>query len=446
MEIKLNKDTDNHGLINIRFGEADYKSRVDEKLKEYSKKANIKGFRPGKVPTGLINKMYGKSIKVEEINHLVSESVDGYIKEKDLRLIGDPLPKSEELEGIDWVSQKEFEFNYEVGLVPEFDIPLNEKSKFTKYEIKVDDKTLNKTILNIRKQSGERKEIDRVTDNCIVSGELRNEDEKFTKATEMDISLMSGSKEMKSLIGKAKGDEVEINIIKAYDKEPDELSRITGKALVETKKMKGKFHFRIDKIEELKLAELNQELFDRSIGPDKAKDEATFRAEVEKIIQKNNDSEAEAFMKREIQDFLIEKTKLDLPSDFLKKWLKASNDGKLTEEQIDSEFDMYQKELKWNLIISKVQKEQNLEVQHEDIIEETRQMVINQFGGGFDQEQMGAFLEQFVQNYLKENNGQNYMNVHRRLLDNKVMNWAREKVSVKDKKVSWEEFEKIVLK
>ena len=388
MEITLNKDTDNHGLINVKFGEQDYKTRVADKLKDYSKKANIKGFRPGKVPPGLINKMYGKSIKVEEINRLLAESVDGYIKENDLKLIGDPLPQTEELDGIDWTEQKDFEFNYEVGLVPEFAIPLSDKSKFSKHEIKVDTKTLDKTILNIRKQSGNRTEKEEVTDNCIVSGELNNETEKFQKASEIDLSLIGSAKDKKALVGKKKGDEVEINIIKAFEKEPDELSRIIGKAFIEVKKMKGKFTLRIDKIEDLELAEMNKELFDRSIGADKAKDETEFRTEVEKIIHKNNDGESEAFLKRQIQDYMLDKTKMELPSDFLKRWLKATNDGKLTEEQIDSEFDMYQKELKWNLIISKIQKDQSIEVQHEDIVNETRQMVINQFGGGFNEEQM----------------------------------------------------------
>ncbi|MEQ8361211.1 MAG: trigger factor [Cytophagales bacterium] len=446
MEITLNKKESNHGHIEIKFDEKDYKEKIEQKLKEYGKTASLKGFRPGKVPPGLINKMYGKSIKIDEINKMVSESVESYIKEKDLKLIGDPLPAKDSLEGIDWAEQKDFEFKYEVGLVPNFEIPLSEKTKFAKYEIKPDQKTLDKTILNIRKQSAERNEMKEVADDSVLTGKLENKEAELEKQSEIDLSLISSAKEKKSLIGKKVGDTVEINLVKAFDKEPDELSRITGKALIETKKMKGKFHFTIEKIETLKLPELNKDLFDRAIGPDKAKDLSEFKTEVEKIIAKNNDRESEGFLQREIQDYLVDKTKMELPKDFLKRWLLVSNDGKVTEEQIEKEFDLYVKELKWNLIISKIQQEQKIEIKHEDILQETRNMVINQFGGGFDPNQMGEFLEQFVQNYLKENKGQNYMNIHRRLLDQKVMEWTRNLISVKDKKVAWEEFEKIVLK
>ncbi len=444
MEITLNKKSSSHGHINIKFDEGDYRGRVEEKLKEYSKKANIKGFRPGKVPTGVINKMYGKSIKVDEINKLVAESVDSYIKEKELKLIGDPLPQRETLENIDWIEQKDFEFAYEIGLVPDFEIALSEKTKLYKYLIKIDQKTIDKTLFNIRKQSGERTALELSSDTSILTGKLENKEAKLEKSAEIDISLISSNREKSNLIGKKVGDSAEINLVRAFEKEPDELSRITGKALIETKKMKGKFIFTIEKIESLKLAEINQELFDRSIGAGKASDLETFKKEVEKIIEKNNDQETEAFLKREIQDYLVEKTKMELPSEFLKRWLIASNE-ELTKEQIDSEFEFYLKELKWNLIISRIQKEQKIEVKHEDIINETRSMIINQFGGSFDQEQMGQFLEQFVQNYLKENEGQNYMNIHRRLLDNKIMEHARNVITIKEKKVSWEEFEKIVL-
>lgn len=445
MEITLNKKKENHGHINIKFGETDYKNQVEEKLKEYGKKASMKGFRPGKVPAGLIKKMYGKSIKVEEINKLVSEAVQNYIKDEDLKLVGDPLPQSDELDNVDWVNQSDFELNYEVGLIPEFDLPVSDKVKFTRHIIPVDDKTLNKTLFNIQKQNGERSDLEEINDKSILGGELVNEEEELKQASELDLSLLTPA-ERKKFLGKKVGDKVEFNPVKGLDKDPDELVKMFNKPMIEVKKMKGKFIFEINKIDDLKLAELNKELFDRVIGPDKADNEEDFKKEVKEIVQKNHDKESDSLLDRDMQDNLLEKSKLDLPNEFLKKWLLISNDGKVTEEQIEKEFEFYLKELKWNIIISKIQKDAEIEIKHEDVVKETEQMVMGQFGGSLPPEQMQGFLDQFVQNYLKENNGQNYMNVHKRLLDRKVLDWIKDQVSIKDKKVTWEEFEKIVTK
>ena len=181
MEITLNKKNNTEGLIKIRLTEGDYQPHVEEKVKDYARKANIKGFRQGKVPTGVIKKMFGKSILVEEINHLLTHKLTDYIKENNLKILGEPLPDQKKALTIDWDTQKSFEFDYEIGMVDDFSYELSPKVKVTSYPIEVDEKTIQETVDDLKKRFGKVSypEISEVSDN--VFGELRSADPDFKR-------------------------------------------------------------------------------------------------------------------------------------------------------------------------------------------------------------------------------------------------------------------------
>ena len=154
MEITLNKTNTTEGLIKIKLTEGDYQPKVEEKVKEYARKANIKGFRQGKVPSGVIKRMFGKSILVEEINHLLSHKLSDYIKENNLKILGEPIPNQEKAQTIDWDAQKNFEFEYQIGMVDDFKYDLSSKVKVKSYPIEVDEKTIQETVADLKKRFG----------------------------------------------------------------------------------------------------------------------------------------------------------------------------------------------------------------------------------------------------------------------------------------------------
>lgn len=179
MEITLEKQSATNATLKVNLNESDYRPKVAEKVKEYSKKVQLKGFRPGKVPTSLVEKMYGKSILVDEINQILSDSITKYIRENKLPIIGEPLPDSEKTENINWETQKEFEFNYNLGLVPEFNLDLSPNVKLTKNNIKIEDKVVNETLENLKNQFGQSTNPEVSAEGDFIYGDLKEENGDF---------------------------------------------------------------------------------------------------------------------------------------------------------------------------------------------------------------------------------------------------------------------------
>ena len=190
MEITLNKKSSTEATIKITLKEADYQPKVEEKVKDYSRKANIKGFRPGKVPTSLIRKMYGKSILVDEINHILTHSINDYIKEQKINVLGDPLPDLEKTQAIDWENQKDFDFEYNIGMVEDIPYDISKKQKVTSYEIKVDDKNIDETLENIQSQFGKMTNPDESAEGDILFGALASEALEIDEKTTLDLSKL----------------------------------------------------------------------------------------------------------------------------------------------------------------------------------------------------------------------------------------------------------------
>jgi trigger factor len=441
LEITLDKKNPTEASIRIKLTENDYQSKFDNKVKEYSKKAQLKGFRAGKVPGSVIRKMYGKSILVEEINHILSHSLSDYIKENDLKLIGEPLPDSEKTGAIDWDNQKEFEFEYNIGLIDNFDYSLDKKIKVKSHTINVDKKVIDETVDNLKKQYGKmtNPEVSEAGDS--LYGELRAVDGDLKNNGLIDINELATKTIQKKFIGKKSGDVVEFDIEKLL-KDENTLSQLTGLTPEEAKSLKGKYEFEIKNVNRVQDAELNQEFFDRLFGKDAVKTKEEFEAKVKETIEDNYSKETQYLLENDIKKTLVDKIKIEVPETFLKDWLKATNEANVTDEDIEKEFDDYVRELKWNLIRNRIAEDNNIEVQHEDVMEKARDMIRAQFGG-----QMGEELENnidaFANNYLQAENGENYMKVGNVLRSERTFDVIKEKISVTDKKVSLDEFRKI---
>jgi len=440
LDIVLDKTTATEGQIKITLKEKDYQPKVEEKVKDYSKKANIKGFRPGKVPPGLIKKLYGKSILVEEINEILSKSITDYIKENKIKLIGEPLPNHDKTAQIDWENQKEFEFEYEVGLVAEFDLNLSQKVKA--FEIEADKKSIDSTLENLRKQYGNYSEPDEIQEGDDLFGELTQESSSYKEEIWITANQLK-TKEAKKFVGLKKEESIDIDPKKIFTDEAT-TKTILRKSEDELKKMKGLFNLKINKINRVETAELNQDLFDKVFGKDIVKTEEEFLNKLKETLEKNYNQESRNYTYKLIQDKLMDSTKIEVPDEFYRKWILVSQKDKITEEDLNKDLDNYIKELKWSLIVNKVAEENDVKVEHKDVVASAKEMILAQFASYGMSENLTENLDAFAENYLKGNDGQNYMNTFNKVRNDRIMDFIYHKMELSFKKVKPEEFSKIV--
>jgi len=441
LDITLDKKSSTEASIKVTLKESDYQPNVEEKVKQYAKKANIKGFRPGKVPPGMIKKMYGKSIIVEEVNSILSKSLQDYIRENNIQLIGEPLPDMEKASQIDWDNQKDFEFDYHIGMVDDFKYDLSEKQKVKSYKIELDKKTLNETLDNVKKQFGDSINPEESKAEDAFYGELKQVEGDLSKEGVIQWEDLE-KKEHKKFTGVKPGDIIELDIQKAF-KDHHTIAHLLDVGHDKAKELKGKFTFVVNKINRTEPAEMNQELFDKVFGKDAIKSEEEFIDKVKKTVEENYARETDYLLDRHIKDHFVEKTKIDIPENFLKDWLLQTNEGKVTEEDIDKEFDEYVKQLKWDLIKNKIAEDHEIKVENDEVVDKAKSMILQQLGGQGMAEQMKDHLDAFADNYLKGENGQNYMKVYGEVRDEKIMSFIKDKISVSEKKVSADEFRKI---
>jgi len=440
LDIVLDKSTATEGQIKITLKEKDYQPKVEEKVKDYSKKANIKGFRPGKVPPGLIRKLYGKSILVEEINEILSKSINDYIKENKIKLIGEPLPNHDKTATIDWENQKEFEFEYEIGLVADFDLSLTQKIKA--FEIQIDKKTMDTTLENIKKQYGKYSEPEKVEEGDDLFGELTQGSSEYKEEIWITANQIK-PKEYKKFVGLKKEESIDIDPKKCFTDEAT-ASTILRKSEEEIKKLKGSFQFRITKIHRVEAAEMNQELYDKVFGKDAVKSEEEFLNKLKETLGTNYNNEARSYTYKLIQDKLLDTTKMEVPDTFYRKWILTSQKDKITEEDLSKDFENYIKELKWSLIVNKVGEENDVKVEHPDVVASAREMIKAQFASYGMSGDLSENLDAFAENYLQGNDGQNYMNTFNKVRNEKIMDFIYDKMDISFKKVKPDEFSKIV--
>ena len=443
MEIILDKKTTTEGLIKIKLSEGDYQPHVEEKVKDYAKKANIKGFRQGKVPSGVIRKMFGKSILVDEINHLLSHKLSDYIKDNNLKILGEPIPNQEKAVAIDWDSQKDFEFEYQVGLVDDFQYDLSTQVKVNEYLITVDDKVIDETVADLRKRFGKVSypEVSEPGDHLF--GELRAKDSDFKREHAFVDTAKIENKEQSTFTGLKKEDQIEFDLRKTFPAD-ETIAELLGTSEEEAKNATGNYLLKIDTISRTEPAEVNQELFDRVFGKDMVKNEDEFISKIRETIGENYKRETNHFLEHQIEDQFLERTTINLPDEFLKNWLKITGKGEVTDSVIDTEFSHYVRGLKWDLIKNKIADDNQIKVEADEVRDKAKELILAQFGGQAFAEQFRDKLDSIADNYLSNENGQNFMRLYNQLKNEKVMNLIREKITLEEKKVTLDDFKKIV--
>ncbi len=443
MEITLNKKNNTEGLIKIKLTEGDYQPKVEEKIKDYARKANIKGFRAGKVPNGVVKKMFGKSILVEEINHLLSHKLTDYIKDNNLKILGEPLPNLDSAGSINWDTQTDFEFEYQIGMVDDFKYDLSSKVKVKSYPIEIDEKTIDETITDLKKRFGKVNYPETSEANDNLFGELRAVEGDWKKEAAFIPVEKVDKKEQKKFTGLKKEDEVEFDLRKVFT-EDSTIATILGISAEEAKSASGKYSFKVNTISRVDPAAVNVELFDRVFGAGIVKTEEEFIAKVKETITENYTRESDHFLEHNIEDYFIEHTKIELPDAFLKSWLKASSKGEVTDSVLENEFSAYSRGIKWDLIKNRIAEDNKITVDATEVKQKAKDLIIAQFGGQAFAEQLQDKLDAIADNYLSNENGQNFMKLYNQLRNEKILKYIKENITLQDKKVSVEEFKKIV--
>jgi trigger factor len=436
MNISLNQQSTTDGSITIKIEEQDYQTKVSSKLKDYAKKASIKGFRQGMVPAGVVKKMFGKSILVEEVNSIISSSMNEFLKEKKLKVLGEPMPDMEKTPNIDWDFQKDFEFVFKVGMAADFKVELTDKVKINKYKIEVDQKIIDETVMETRKRYGTPTQPEVSEAGDILYGEIAGTTPEEKKNTYI---IIDKAKEQKKFLGVKKDDVIEFNAKTVFEDAADQANAL-GIHEGDLAAADGQASVKVTFVSRTAPAEINQELFDKVFGKDVVKTEEEFANKVKETIASNYDREADHLLEHEIEHHLMDNTKIALPDEFLKHWLKNTGDKTITDEVLEKEFNDYKNSIKMDLIKNQVAEENKISVESADVRERAKQLVISQFGGEAAVELLKDRIDQVTDNYLQGNNGQNFMRLYNTLRTEKIMGHIKGMITVQEKSVTLDEF------
>jgi trigger factor len=439
LNISLNQQSQTDGVITVKVEESDYQAKVNTKIKDYAKKASIKGFRQGMVPTGVVKKMFGKSILVEEVNHIISHSINDYIKEKKLKVLGDPIPDTNKSAPIDWEFQKDFEFVFQVGMAADFKVDLSPKVKIQKYKVEVDEKVIEETLAETRKRYGQPTypETSEVTD--ILYGEIVGGNPEEKKNSYVIIQKVR-PEEQKKFLGARKDDVIEFDVNQAFDNDEDKVAALGIDDIASTD---GKVSVKVTLVSRTLPAELNQELFDKVFGKDAVTTEEEFIEKVKETVAQNYERETQHLLEHEIEHYLTDHITVDLPDAFLKKWLKTTG-GDITDDVLDKEFNDYKKSIKLDLIRNQIAEDNKIVVETKEVQDRAKMMVLSQFGGQAFPENLMQRVDQIAENYLRGNDGQNFMKLYNAIRTEKMMAVIKTLITVVEKPVTLEEFKKQV--
>lgn len=438
-----------NAVINIAIDKADYEKQVADVLKDYRQKASIPGFRPGKAPKGLIQKRFGTAVLVEEVNKLLSHNLSKFLVDEKLPILGEPLPNEEKQAPINWETDENFTFTFDVALAPEVNVSLDKDNKLKYYKIAVSDEMVQQQEEMAANQLGENVPAEEANETSSVRGnfvqiDAEGNDVEGGIAPEGVILAVDRIKDeeiKKSFVGCKKEDIIIFDPVKAFDNR-HEVGHMLNIKHEEADELNSEFKFTVTEVLQFQKAELNEELFKKLYGEEtEVKTIEDFRARIKEEIARSLVSSSEYKFAIDTRDSLVEQANLELPEAFLKRWLKEVN-KELTEEQIDQDFDGFMKDLQWQLIKDSIAKEGEVKVTPEEAEDFAKNIALAQYQqyGIYDvpEEQLESFAKMMLEK--PEENERIYKKLH----EDKVIAIVKEKVTVEEEEISQEEFTKMM--
>ena len=446
MKLTQSKAKDLMATITVEVKGADYSERVEKVLKDYRKTAEVPGFRKGKTPMGIINKKYRTSVIVEEVNKMLQDELYKHITAEKVRVLGSPMPIDEK--PIDWENDKDFTFEYEVGLAPEFDVKITAKDKLNYYKIKADAKLVDGYCNDIAKRYGKMSNPEASVEGDLifctieqldVDGIVMDNGIKNDATVAMDY--IADKKIKKQFVGVKTDDLITVNVMKAFTNHSDLGAMLNVDHAAIHNLTSEEFQFTVKNVNRLEPAELNVELFDKVYGPGAIKDEKEFKAKVKSEAEAQFVGESDRMLKNDVVTYFVDKLKLAMPNEFLKRWLVQTSEQPITMEMLETEYDMYAKSLQWQLIENKILENHSIKVTQDDVLAHTKVLISAQMKQYGQPEGDDKQLTDIATNILK--NEEERKKVYDQIFDERTLAVYKENFKLTEKSVSYDEFVKL---
>ena len=449
MKVSFENPDKINGLLTITVEEDDYKSEVEKTLKDYRKKANVPGFRPGQVPMGMIKRQFGSAVKMDAVNKIVGEQINKYIADNKINMLGQPLA-SEAQQPQDLEKEAPYTFIFDIAVAPEFDIELTAKDKIDYYDITVDDALIDRQVEMFASRLGKNADVEEYADGDVVKGDLRELDEKGnTKENGLTVEAamvmpeyIKAAAQKKLFKGAKVGDVITFNPRKAYKDRDAELASLLKVGKDKLAEHEGDFSYQITNIQRFENHPVDQELFDQIFGKGQVKDEKEFRAKIAEGLKKQLEMDSDYKFLQDVRKYAEEKVgQLTYPDALLKRVMKENNKEK-NQEFIDKNYEASIRELTWSLIRNKLSEKAQVKVNDDDVRNAARETARVQFA----QYGMNNVPDEYVNNYAdqllkKQESVQQFVD---RAVDLKLIEAIKKVVKLNKKSISLDDFNKMM--
>jgi len=447
MNVVQEKVSKLNAILKVEIKSEDYQSKVKSTLEKYRKTAKVPGFRPGHVPFGMIQKQYGKTVLADELNKLSNDGLYKFIKDEKLEILGNPIPLEENTFKGDLDNPSDFEFSYEIGFSPKFDIPLSSKKSMDYFMVKVDDQLIEKQINDLRRRYGKLESTEEIGETDMVLGLFRELDSKkepkeggVEHNSTISMEFLKDKKAIKSLLGKKVDDAIVLDPKSVSKDAKDMVSMLGLKDEEELKGLSKQFKFTINEIKRMEMAELNEELYNKLFPTGEVKSEEDLNKKVADDLANMFKQDSDRLFTQNIYEYLLDKTKINMPESFLKKWIKLSNEKPIDDETLDKEFDGYLKSMKWQLIQGKIFKDNDIQITNEEVMDFTKSLLVSNYAQYGMPAPDDKELTETAMRLLKDKEQVN--GIYDRITEKKLSDYFQGNVPMKQKKLSYDDFVK----
>ena len=446
MDVKIKNIDALNAVMTIKISNEDYEGPYNTSLKKYRNQIQLPGFRKGHIPTSVIKKKYGPSILAEEIDKLLSESINKHINENKINILGNPLPKNDENLQIDWKNPGDFEFEYDLGIAPEFELNLPGKDKYAYHKVKVDDKLINKQIEDFARRYGKLSLVDEAAEKDMIMASFKELDtndqvveEGFAHNSTVSVEFVEDKKAKKKLLGLKASDVLTIDP-RLLSKNEADMAAMLGIDKDRAAAYNRNVQLTVTEVKRLEPANVDQGLFDKILGEGEVKTEEEFRNRIAEDLEKMFKGDSDRIFKKTVSDTLIKKLKLNLPDDFLKRWILATN-KEATEDQLNNEYEQYAKGLKWQLIENKIIRDNDIKVESDEVLTRTKELLGSQYSQYGMMIPADEELTKAAQNVLS--NQEETRKIFDMMYDQKVTTFLKDTLKIADKSVDYDAFIKL---
>lgn len=448
MNITQEKVDDLHAVLRVEVQQDDYMPKVEEAIRKYRKNVTMKGFRQGMVPVGLVKKMHGNAILMEELNKLVTERINEHLSEEKLDILGQPLPRPDNDLRLDINEPRDLVLEYDMGLVPEFDLSaLGKDASVVRYKINLTDEQLEEEIDNLRLRHGNMTyPEDGVQERDILHVDITELDGDAPKeggvAHSTTIGLMIfREEERKRFLGMKPGESVDVDLFAISDRERSAVAKnVLGLAEGEPEAMGSRFRIALTKIGRMEKTDLGEEFYGRVYGPGVIADEADFRSRLRNDIQKYFDQQAANRFHNDLSQYVLDHVNMELPADFLKRWIRLTNEKPVTAEQVEADYPNFERGLRWTLISNRIGRDHDIKAESDELHAHSRNELRKQLemynpaGTSISDEDLDNINRGMMsrEDHVKK--------TYETVMEQKLFAWLEQAVTVEEKEVTLDEF------